>query len=145
MIAFSTVLLQPLLVTIVARGAKALPIGLVPKQLRVAFVRRYVINHSCRIGAAGVCADRVEVQPFLACGFPLARIATLTSAGPVGVMALVPGAGGSHLADTQAAMRHNGTADAKVRWAAHVIFAFKARNPARSKSGSRPASMLACR
>ena len=129
--------LQPLLVPIVTGAAKALPVAFIPEQHHVAFVRRDMVHHSCQGIAAGVRADRVELQPFLAGSFPLARIATLARAGPFSIMALVPRTDGRNPAGTARTMRHDCTTCAEMRRAAPVIFAFRARSPSQDQGQRR--------
>ena len=124
-------------------GAEALPVAPVPEQLLVTPVRRDVIDNGC--GRTTDHAFRMEGQILGSGLLPVGRVAALAGARAARIMATVPGAGAFDLALAALAVGHSAATGADMGRAGHQSFPFRARSPARSKSGSRPAAMFAAR
>ena len=123
--------------------AERLPVALVPKQHLVSPVRPDVIDHGCRGAAPGAVGVRdQERRPLF---LPVSRVAAFAGARPARIMASVAGALRLDLADAELAVGHEAAAGANMGRSRHHIFLFSACNPARSKSGSRPAATFAAR
>lgn len=148
---YSCVTLLPLLVAIVTRCAKRLPIGAIPKQPVITTVRLDVINGGRRCAAH--TAFRVPFEIVSTGRAPSTIVATPGSTRTLGIVALVPGTGALNLAGASFTVRHYLAACADMRWFWHYVaipsrntdISFSAISPVRSKSGSRPSSMFCLR
>ena len=138
--------LLPLLVPIVTRRAERLPVGSIPKQGVVATMGDDVINGGCGCATAGPCTAIIDLEKGVTGFAPCVVVAACRCRRAASVMAFVPGACRCNLTDTTRAVGHDLTAGADMGRARHqsAPMPFRARNPARSNSGSRPASMFAC-
>lgn len=114
-------------------------------------MRLDVINYGRRCATHPTVG--IQLEESSAGGAPLTTIAAPGSAGAFDVMALVPSTGALDLTGAALTVRHDLPAGADVGRLGHYRAipsrisdrSFRARSPARSKSGSRPSSAFCLR